>query len=325
MKLLLTLICLCTSFLSNLVYGQATGAAGYPTRPIRIIVPYAAGGGVDQMARTVGERLQRQIGQAVIIENRPGGSTSLGTGLVAAAQPDGYTLLMATTPLVVNPSIKKNLSFNTETDLIPVLLVATYPTLLVVHPSLPVHNVKELIDYAKANPGKLNYGSVGAGSSTHLAAELFKDTASLDMAHIPYNGSTPASVDLLSGRIQLMFATMITALPYAQDGKLRALAVSTPNRSPAAPNIPTVAETGLPGFDVTSFYGLMAPKGTPEAIIQKLRDIVAQEMLKPEVVAQFKKEGVEIVASQTSEFDAFLKREYKKWAHVVKVAGITEN
>jgi tripartite-type tricarboxylate transporter receptor subunit TctC len=313
----------CGSMFSLLAVVSAHAQSAYPNRPIRLVVPYAPGGGVDQMARALGDRLQKKTGQSVIIENRPGASTNIGMANVVAAKPDGYTLLMATTPMVVNPSLSTKLTFNPKVDLVPITLIGTYPTLLVVHPSIPAKSVHELIKYAKANPRTLNYASVGAGSSTHLAAELFKEMAGVDITHIPYNGSAPAYLDLVTGRVQIMFSTMITGLPYVKQGKLRALAVTTPARSPAAPELPTIAESGLAGYDVTSFYGLMAPKGTPPDIIAKLRDLVAAEMRAPGVAEQFSGDGVEIVAGSTKEFDAFLKREYDKWARVVKTSGIT--
>ena len=191
-----------------------------------------------------------------------------------------------------------------------------------VHPSLPVRNVRELIAYAKAHPGELNYASVGPGSSTHLAAELFKQMAGVEITHVPYNGSAPASFDLITGRVQIMFSTMIGGLPYVKQGKLRALAVTTPQRSPAVPDIPTIAESGLSGYELTSFYGLMAPTGTPPETIERLRKMVADEMLAPDVQSQFSEEGVQIIASPTIVFDAFLKKEYEKWQSAAKSLGI---
>lgn len=294
----------------------------FPEKPIKIVVPYTAGGGVDHISRFVGARLQKRTGQTVIVENRPGGSTNIGTANVVASKADGYTLLMATTPMVVNPSLVKKMAFDPRVDLVPITMIGTYPNLLVVHPSLPVRNVRELIAYAKAHPGELNYASVGPGSSTHLAAELFKQMAGVEITHVPYNGSAPASFDLITGRVQIMFSTMIGGLPYVKQGKLRALAVTTPQRSPAVPDIPTIAESGLSGYELTSFYGLMAPTGTPPETIERLRKMVADEMLAPDVQSQFSEEGVQIIASPTIVFDAFLKKEYEKWQSAAKSLGI---
>lgn len=301
----------------------ASAADNFPNRPIKIVVPYTPGGGVDQLSRVVADRLQRVTGQPVIVENRPGGATNIGSAYVVAAKPDGYTLLMATTPTVVNASLMRKMAFDPLTELAPVTLVATYPTLLVVHPSLPVKSVADLITYAKAHPDALSYASVGAGTSPHLAAELFKRLAGVEMTHIPYNGSAPAAVDLIAGRVQLMFSTMMGGLQYVRQGKLRALAVTTTQRSDAVPDVPTVAESGLNGYEVTGFYGLMAPKGTPAPIIAMLRDAVAKGMLVAGVSDQFRDDGLRIVASSTADFAAMLARENQKWAALIRSAAIT--
>lgn len=324
-----TCVAICMALMGQPANAQSTTAQSakqaYPDRPIVIVVPYRPGGGVDTMSRVVGERLQKRLGQTVIIENRAGASTNIGMAHVIRAKPDGYTLFMATTPTVVNPSIQENMQYDPRDGLVPISLIATYPTLLIVHPSLPVKSVKELIEYAKANPSTMNYASVGAGSSTHLAAEMFKYMAGVDITHVPYNGSAPATFDLISGRVQMMFSTMLTGLPYAQEGKARALAVTTPYRSPAAPDLPTVAESGLEGFDVTSFYGLMAPKGTPEYIIKILNEAVTAEMKDPALEERFKDEGLRILAGTPEEYEKFLSEQYSLWPKVIKAAGITLN
>ena len=317
MRLLHTLLCAIPICLA------ATPAAAqtYPSKPIRMIVPFAPGGGTDILARIIGQQLADAWGQPVNVENRAGASGNLGTELVARSAPDGHTLVMAINTHAVNASLYSKLPFDPVKDFIPVILVATTANILVVHPSVPANSVQELIALAKAQPGKLNYASGGSGTTSHLAAELFKTMAGVDMIHVPYKGGGAAYTDLISGQVQLYFVGIPGTVQYLKAGRLRALGVTTPRRSPAAPEVPTIAEAGLPGFSATTWWGLLAPAGTPTALIARIDGEVARILKMPEVRAKLDAQGFEPVASTPESFAAFMRSEIDLWARAVKASG----
>ncbi len=300
--------------------GTPAWSAGYPAKPIRIVVPYPAGGGTDMLARAVGEKLMQRLGATVIVDNRPGGGTNIGMGLVAKANPDGYTLLIASVPLAINTSMYDKLSYDPVKELDPITLVASSALVLLAHPGVKASTIRELIDYSKANPGKLHFSSIGSGTSSHLAGELFKSTTGADMVHVPYKGSSPALIALLGGQVELMFSTMIAGMPHIQTGKTKALAVTTKARAAVLPNVPTIAET-VPGFETVVWYGFLAPARTPKPIMSRLHSEITAALKMPDVVQRFTAEGADIVANRPEEFAAFLADERTKWAKVVKQSG----
>lgn len=295
----------------------------WPTRPVHIIVPFAAGGVADLLPRIVGAKLSQQWGQSVIIENKVGASGNLGMAEGARAAPDGYTLVLAPAGnLTVNPLLFSNLTFDTYKDLTPVTDLADVPNVLVVNPSVPAKTFQELIAYAKANPGKLNFASPGAGSGAHLAGELLKLDTGVDIIHVPYKGLAPAVNDLLGGNTQMMFAGISTVIQYVKTGKLVALAIASPKRSPQLPDVPTVAESGIPGFDVTSWYGIVTRAGTPPAIVHKIQRDMAAALEQEDVRAKLAGLGLEPVGNTPEAFDAMIKSETKKWGDIVRKANI---
>jgi tripartite-type tricarboxylate transporter receptor subunit TctC len=300
----------------------AAHAQSYPTKPIRIIVPQSPGASTDLTARMIGAKLSATFGQPVIVDNRPGAGSIIGTDLVAKAAPDGYTLLVVASSITLNPTLHKNLPFDPIRDLAPITQISAFPNLLTVHPSLPVKTVKDLIALAKAKPGSINYGSSGTATGTHLSAELFKYMTGIDMVHVPYKGGGPAVQALLGGQVQLNVATIVSVLPHLKTGKLRGIAVTTAKRSPAAPEIPTIAESGVPGYDHTPWNGFLAPAKTPRAVIGKLNEETARILQTPEVHNVFVSEGAEPVGNKPEEFAAIIKSETAKWAKVIRAAGI---
>ena len=312
------------SFLVSLVPVLALAQGAYPEKPVRIIVPFAAGGVADMLPRIVGEKLTQKWGQPVVVENKTGASGNIGMAEGARASPDGYTLVLAPAGnLTVNPTLFKNLPFDTHRDLTPVTLLAQSPNVLVVHPSVPAKTFAELIAYAKANPGKLNFASPGEGSGAHLAGELLNSDADIKTAHIPYKGIAPAVNDLLGGQVQMMFAGISTVLQHVKAGKLVALAIASPKRSPQLPDVPTVSESGLRGFDVTSWYGIVVRAGTPPAIVQKVQRDMAEALQAPDVRTRLSDLGLEPVGNTPEEFKARIEAEAKKWGDIVENAGIT--
>ena len=294
----------------------------YPTKTIRFVVPYVPSGGVDFVARTLAEKLSQTLGHSVIVDNRPGGSTNIGTELVARAAPDGYTFLVASVPTSVNMTLFKNLRFNIITDFIHISLLSTAPNILVVHPSLPVKSVPELIAYAKARPGQLTFGSAGIGTSNHLSGELFKIMGGIDMLHVPYKGGGAAVTELLGGHISMYFATPPSVMSHVQSGKLRALGVTSEKRSASVPDIPTISESGLPGFDQSAWHGLFAPAGTPAPIIAKLSAEVVKVLRMPDVEKRFHSQAVDVIASSPEEFAAFIRQDVAKYEKLIKTANI---
>jgi tripartite-type tricarboxylate transporter receptor subunit TctC len=296
-------------------------AQNYPAKAIRIVVPLAAGGPGDVLARAVGQKLAESVGQPVVVDNRPGANTNIGNEAVAKSAPDGYTLLMSASTLTINPSLYANLAYDPVKSFAPVTLVATTPLVLVVHPSLPVKSVKELIALAKAKPGQLLYGSAGSGSTLHLAGEMFNSMAGVKIVHVPYKGVTNAFSDLLGGQIPIMYPGAPIALPQVQAGKLRALATTGDKRSAAAPELPTIAEAGLAGYEVSVWYGVLAPAGTPPAIINRLHAELVKIVQSPDITARWAALGAEPLVNTPEQFTEFLKKDLVKWTKVVRESG----
>ena len=297
-------------------------AQQFPSKPIRIVVPYTPGGGADTTARLIAPKLQEALGQTVVIDNKPGAGGTIGDDAVAKAAPDGHTLLIGAFAHAVNPSLMPKMPFRTPDDFAPVSLLVTVPELLVVTPTFPAKTVAELVAMAKAEPGKLSYASSGNGSAQHLAAELFKLRTGTDIQHVPYKGGSLAVADVAAGHVPFYFGNMSAALPQARAGRVRALAVTSPQRSPAAPEVPTIAEAGVTGCEISEWNALLAPAGTPPATIERLHVDVAKILATEEIKAKFADLGAQPIGSPPAEFAAFLRGEMAKWAEVVKVANV---
>ncbi|SEN90481.1 Tripartite-type tricarboxylate transporter, receptor component TctC [Rhodospirillales bacterium URHD0017] len=297
-------------------------AQQFPSKPVRIVVPYTAGGGADTTARLIGPKLQEALGQTVVIDNKPGAGGTIGDDAVAKAAPDGHTLLIGAFAHAVNPSLMAKMPFRTPDDFAPVSLLVTVPELLVVTPTFPAKTVAELVAMAKAEPGKLSYASSGNGSAQHLAAELFKLRTGTDIQHVPYKGGSLAVADVAAGHVPFYFGNMSAALPQARAGRVRALAVTSPQRSPAAPEVPTLAEAGVSGCEISEWNALLAPAGTPPATIERLHAEVAKILATDEIKAKFADLGAQPIGSTPPELTAFLRGEMAKWAEVVKVANV---
>jgi len=298
------------------------GAQTYPSGPIRIVVPYPPGGGTDILGRQIAQRLNESWNVPVIIDNRGGASGTIGTALAAKAPADGQTLLIVPSAFAVNPNIHKNLPYDSVRDLAPVSQLAASPLILSVHPSFPARSVKELVAFLKARPGQIDFGSSGNGSPPHFATELFMLLTGTRMAHIPYKGAGPAAVDLVGGQIPIYFMNALSAVPLVRAGRLRALGVTSPKRFDALPELPTIAEAGVPGYDMTNWYGLLAPGGTPRPVVAKVQVEVARILKLPDLRERLNKEGATVVASSPDEFARFLKVEMEKAAKVVKASGM---
>jgi tripartite-type tricarboxylate transporter receptor subunit TctC len=302
--------------------GMTVYAQFYPTKPIHIVVPFPPGGFNDTLGRTLAAKFQETWGQPAIVENKPGANTLIGSDYVAKAQADGYTLLIVAFPFAVTPSLIKAMPYDTLRDFQPVVLAATSPNLLVVNPDVPIRSVKELIAAAKAKPGSLSYASTGNGSSNHISMELFKSLAGVSIVHIPYKGSAPAVTDLLGGQVQVMFDNVPNVLPHVKAGRLRALAVSSATRSALVPDIPTVAESGVPGYELNVWFGLVAPAATPREIVQKLNAECLRILALPDVRERFLSQGVEPRGSTPAEFAEHIRSQMAKWSKVVRDAGV---
>lgn len=304
-------------------YSFVVPAQDYPTKAIRFIAPNLPGGPTDILARLIGQKLSERLGQPVVIENRAGAGGNIGTEAAAKSPPDGYTLVTGNVATFgANVSLYKNMGFDPIKDFAPIILVGTQPNILVVHPSLPVRSVKDLIALAKAHPGQLNYSGSGVGAVAHLAAEMFKSMAGVNIVHIPHRSAAPALTDLLAGECQLMFATALSVQPFIQAGRLRALAVTTPKRVRAMPQLPTVAEAGVPGFEATTWHGVLVAAGTPAAIVNKLNAEINSILKLSDVRSRLEAQGMEIIAGTPQEFAAYIQREIPRWAKVIKDAGI---
>ena len=299
-------------------------AQNFPTKPITIIVPFSAGGTTDILARIVGQGLTTELGQSVVVDNKPGAGGNIGGSLAAKAAADGYTLFMGTVGThAINQSLYKKMPFDPVKDFAPLSRVATVPNLLVAHPSQPFKTVKEMIAYAKANPGKITYGSPGSGASPHVSGELFKSMTGTDLLHIPYKGSAPAMTDLLGGQTSVMFDNMPSAIQHVRSGKLRPIAVTTAKRSPELPDVPTIAEAGVPGYEATSWFGMFAPAGTPKPVLDKLHAALIKVLNQADVKKKIAEQGGDVVAETPEQFAAFIKAETAKWGKVVKDSGAT--
>lgn len=309
--------CLCFVLVSATCNAQQP----YPTRPVRFIVPFAPGGGTDIVARALAQRLNDAWGNPVIVDNRPGAGSTIGTDLAAKARPDGYTLLLSSISLAFNASLYSKLPFDPVRDLAPIGMVAIQPNMLVANPRLPSRSVKELIAFAKQKPGVINYASGGKGSGPHLAAELLKLLAKIELTHVPYKGTGPALTDLISGQVDVMIAVTASALPHVRAGRLRALAVTGDKRSPVVPDVPTISESGVPGYEFKTWYGVQAPARTPTAIVSEVNKRVSEILDRADVVEQFSAAGLEARSSSPREFASLIAAEITKWAAVVKASA----
>ena len=308
---------------ATLATGRAASAQTYPARPIRFVVPFAAGAGIlDIMARIVGQHLGEATGQQVVVDNRPGAGGNVGADIVVKAAPDGYTMLMGNTAALVAPYLFAHMSFDPLVDLVPVTQVNSAPLMLVVHPSLPVTTVKEFLAYAREKKGTLNYGSGGVGATPFLAVELFKSMAGFDAVHVPYKGGAPALADLMAGQISFMIENVPGTLPYVKDGKLRALAITSAHRLPLVPDLPTMQEAGVPGYEMVGWNGIFLPKNTPADIVAKLNAVLAALLNSDAVKKQMAALGAEPVGTSQPEFAAFVKSESVRWGKIIRENGI---
>lgn len=302
---------------------SASAAAAYPEKPISMLVGFSAGGTTDVVARIVSKEISETLGQPVVVENRPGAGSNIATDTAARAKPDGYTLYMVAVTAAINQTLYKNIKFNLVKDFAPVALAVRVPNVLVLNPKVPANTVEELVAYGKANPGKLNFASSGSGTSIHMAGELFKQSAGIDAVHIPYKGSAPAITDLVGGQVDYMFDNMPSAWPHVEAGTLKALAVTTAQRSDTAPKLPTMQESGFPNFDVSSWFGVLAPAGTPADVVEKLNKAIRDALAKPAVREQLAGLGAVPADTTPQQFADFIKTEVDGWAKVVKASGAT--
>lgn len=293
----------------------------YPTRPVRLVVPFPPGGGVDLVGRIVALKLSEALGQSIVVDNRSGAGGTIATDIAAKAPPDGHTLLMSNISLAVNATLYPKLPYNTLKDLAPVTLVGDQANILVVHPSVPAKSVRELLALVRSRPGRINYGSGGFGTSTYLATELLKLATRVEMVHVPYKGLGPALMDLVGGRVQLIISTMASAVPLVKAGKLRALAVTTIKRSSFFPELPTMNEAGVSGYEFSTWYGLLVPAGTPKAVISRLNAEISEALRSTAVKEQFGMQGLEPVFTSPGDFAVYLKAEVEKWGKVIKATG----
>src|SRR6267378_2326071 len=315
--------CAAGGLLLSLALGSgAIRAQDYPSGPMRIVVPFQAGGSTDMVARTLAQKLKDRFNQAVVVENRAGANGTIGAALVAKSPPDGHTMLLVQSGYVSNPILFKNLPYDQSRDLAPVSSLASGPMVLLVHPSLPAQSVRELVAVAKSRPGELNYGSAGSGSLSNLCAELFNSMAGVRITHVPYKGTGAALADVLAGRVPVYYMNLLLSLPYLKDGRLRALGVTSPQRSPITPELPTIDEAGLRGFDMMTWYGLFVQGATPRGVVSKLQLEVAQILNQPDMKERIAADGMTVVASTPERFTQFLERESAKYARIIEDAGI---
>ncbi len=315
-----TLLLICAGLL--LALPARVPAQDYPTKPIRFIVPLAAGGGMDTVSRGLAQKLGESLGQTIVVDNRGGGGGSIGAEMAAVAAPDGYTWIMMSATAVIRPLMYQKTGYDLARDFVPVSQVTAQPYVLTVHPSLPMKSVRELVAYAKANPAKLNYASAGQGSLIHLASELFNSTAGIKTVHVPYKGIGAAYPDLIAGHVQMVFASIVSVQPHVRAQRLRALAVSSAQRAKAQPDWPTVAEAGIPGFAVTQWYGVFVPARTPRAIVERLNREIVKTVHEPDLAGRFAADGAEAVGSAQREFAAHIRAEHGKWSKVIRDTGI---
>ena len=308
----------------GLLFASATTAFAqvYPIKPVRVIVPFPPAGGTDIIARLLATKISERLGTNFVIDNRPGAGGSIGAEIVARAPADGYTILIASSSHTINPAVYKKLGYDAARDFAPISLITSGPGILVVHPSVPATTVKELIALAKSKPGQLNYASAGNGTPPHLAGELFKSMAGVDLVHVPYKGNIPAFADMFAGLVSVSFPTITSGLPPVRAGKLRGLALTSSKRSSIAPDLPTIAESGLPGYEATTWYGMLAPAGTPPAVVAKLYDAVAEVLKTSDMRDKLLAQGLEPVGSRPAEFSATIAAEIPKWRKVVGATGV---
>jgi tripartite-type tricarboxylate transporter receptor subunit TctC len=304
--------------------GAAFAQAGYPGKPVRIVVPSSAGGGTDIVARIIAPELSKRLGQQVVIDNRPGAGTMIGIEVAAKSPPDGYTLLMGLSTLAINSALYKKVPYDPQRDFAPITQAVSSASIIVVHPSVPVKTLKELIAFARARQGQLNYASAGTGTYPHMTMELFLSMAKLKMVHIPYKGTAPAMIDMVAGQVATMAATILTGMPQIRAGRLRPLGITSAVRSPIVPDIPTVAEAGLPGYESVQWYGMLAPARTPRDIITRLHGEATRILQQPEIKARFAGDGADPVGSSPEEFARYIQSELTKWAKVAREAGIQQ-
>ena len=321
----LALILACAAMPAEAATARARGkpaATEYPARPIRFVVTFPPGGGTDVLARLLGAEMTVVLGQQVIIDNRPGASGNIGAEIVAKAQPDGYTLLMVNSTFAINASVFTRLPFDTLADFAPVIMVASVPSVLAVNPRLPVKSVKELIGYARAHSGKLAYASCGSGTPQHLAGELFKSMSRIDLTHVPYKGCAPALLDVLAGQVDVSFNTVANTMPHVRTGKLRALGVTSGRKYPPVPELPTIAEAGLPGYDVDQWFGVLAPAGTPRPVIARLNTTLAAVVQRPDIHDKLLQQSFEPLTSTPERFGAVIKSDVARWQKLVRDLGL---
>ncbi|MEO7728776.1 MAG: tripartite tricarboxylate transporter substrate binding protein [Burkholderiales bacterium] len=312
------------TYVAIIAAGLATTAMAqsYPTKPIRLIVPFSAGGPADLLGRLIGEKLQRSLGQTIVVINKDGAGTILGVDMAAKASPDGYTLLLGNVAMVINSSTGKRLPYDMQRDLQPVSIAFTQPLILVINPALPIANLKEFIAYAKANPGKLKYGSSGIGTSIHLTSELFRNAVGIELTHIPYKGAAPALTDLLGGQIDLMFPGITPVVAHVKSGRLRALGLTSRKRSTALPDVPTMDELGVANFESIGWYGVLVPAGTPKNIVTRLNRELVAALNQPDLKERLASQGGDAVSSTPEQFAAFIAVELRKWTGVMRSANI---
>ena len=322
MRTLRKILTLLLGVLIGLGMATQTSAQGYPTRPIKLLVPFTAGGGTDLLARMLAQKMSENLGQPIVVENKPGGNTLIATEAVARATPDGYTLIMQTNNLAANPTLYLGkMSFDTRKDLAPVSLIAGNPHVLVVNPALPARDLKEFIALAKAKPGSISFASAGSGTVNHLSGELLKMQAGIDMVHVPYKGSGSVMPDLLGGQVNSLFAAMPTVTGFIKEKRLRALAVTTSKRFPGLPDVPTIAELGFPSYDFSSWFGILAPAGTPKPIVDRLQAEIIKALKDPSVLEKLG--NFEIFGSTPEEFGSFIRVQIDKTAQIIKTSGAT--
>jgi tripartite-type tricarboxylate transporter receptor subunit TctC len=315
-----TLATLCCVVSSSTFAAQ--NAADYPNRPVRWIVPFAPSGPTDLMSRAVAEKLSQRFGQQFVVDNRAGAGGNIGAEVVSKSAPDGYTLMIGHVGThAINATLYPKLAFDPVADFTPITLLATLPLALVIHPSVPAKDVKELIAHAKARPGQLNFASAGNGGPTHLTGELLKTSASIDIVHVPYKGNAAALLDLVGGRVQMMFSNMLTSMPHVRAGKLKAIGISSAKRSPQAPELPTIAESGLPGFSAVPWYGVLGPAGLPRNLVNRLNAEIGRAVSQPDMAERFVAQGIDLQPSTPEQFAALIKTELVKWRNVVRDAG----
>jgi tripartite-type tricarboxylate transporter receptor subunit TctC len=314
----------CLFAIALLLSGSALAQpATYPAKPLRFVVPFPPGGSADILARSIGAKLAEGLGQPVVVDNRPGAGTAIGAEATAKSPADGYTIMIGTVSShAINPSLNPNLKYDPVKDFAPISLVASIPFVLLAHPSVPAGSVQELIALARAKPGTLNFSSAGNGTSNHLAGELFKSMTNVEMVHVPYKGSAPALVDLLAGQVNLMFDLVLTAQPHVRSGTAKALGVTGRSRSEALPDVPTIAESGVPGYDVSAWFGIFAPAGTPAAIVGRLNAEIVKIMRLPEIKERLASQGTDALTSTPEQLAAYVRDELAKWSRVVKASGM---